>query len=161
MKSIEDVSKRMLEESEKELEYARRLEETARSAKNPVVKAVLEAVSKDSVKHSSIYKALAELLMHPSLVWEEEAEQVRKKLEEHVEEEAEAVKELEELLRDERITGNPAAKFLVEMLLRDENFHHALMEKIYEAVVETRKFTEEELWDMVWKEAMWHGAPGG
>ena len=54
-----------------------------------------------------------------------------------------------------------AVKFLLESVLRDEFYHHALLQKVYEMIVKRETFSESDLWDAVWQEAMFHGTPGG
>ncbi len=158
---IKDLEKYFREESEKEKEYAKALEGTAKKSNNLMLKVLMKAVSTDSMKHSSLYEAMAEILDNPQLISEKESEDVIKEIEEHIEEEREAVEELKRLLEDERIKKVPAVKFLVEMLLRDELYHHALLKRLHDAVIKPSVFNEEQYWEMVWKDSMWHGAPGG
>ena len=148
-------------ESEREVEYSKALEETASKSRNLMLKTLMKAVSLDSMKHSLLYKALAEMLENPSLITEEESQAVLDEIKRHIEEEREAIEELKKLLEDPVIKANPAAKFLIEMMLRDESFHHSLLQRLYKAVVEHHTLTEQDIWDMVWQDAIWHGAPGG
>ena len=157
----EDLVEYFKRESVREEEYSKSLEETASKSRNLMLKTVMKAVSLDSLKHSYLYRALAEMLENPSLIAEEESEKVLEEIKRHIEEEREAVEELERLLKDERIKENPAAKFIVEMMLKDEKFHHALLLRLYEAVVKHHTLTERDIWEMVWQDAIWHGAPGG
>ncbi len=158
---IEDLIKYFREESKKEKEYAKALEETVRKSNNLMLKALIKAVSTDSLKHSGLYEAMAEMLEKPQLISEKESEDVIKEIEKHIEEEREAVEELKRLLNDERIKSAPAVKFIVEMLLRDELYHHALLKRLHDAVIKPSVFSEEQYWEMVWKDSMWHGTPGG
>jgi len=50
---------------------------------------------------------------------------------------------------------------VLEAIYSDELEHHKLLVSIKRNIAEKEKFGEEELWDMVWKESPWHGAPGG
>ncbi len=159
--SVEKLINYFRNESRKEIDYSKRLEETLSKSRNLTLKAVMKAVALDSMKHSHLYEALAEMLENPSLISEEENRAVIDEIKKHVEEEREAVLELERLLKDDRIKGNPPAKFLVEMMLRDEVFHHALLLRLYEAVVEKHTLKEQDIWDMIWKDSLWHGTPGG
>jgi rubrerythrin len=158
---IEDLASYFRREAEKEREYARRLEETASKSRNIMLKALMKAVSLDSLKHANLYEALADLISNPRLVTEEESEAVAREIEAHIREEAEAVEELKRLLEDERIKSEPAARFLVEVMLRDEHFHHALLKRLEEAVLKPLLFTEQDYWEAVWRDVPWHGAPGG
>jgi rubrerythrin len=162
---IEESVKELIEyfrrEAEKEKEYAKALEETASKSKNVMLKTIMKAVSLDSMKHALLYEALVELLENPALITEEENRTILGEIERHIGEEAEAVEELERLLEDERIRNEPPARFIVEMLLRDELFHHSLLRRLHQAVIEPRTFKESDLWEQVWKDAAWHGTSGG
>ncbi len=160
-KPVKDLVDYFRNEAIREEEYSRRLEETVSHSKNIMLKTLMKAVSLDSLKHSHLYRALAEMLENPSLLTEEESEKVAEEIKKHIEEEEEAIKKLEELLKDNRISSNPAAKFIIELMLRDERFHHTLLQKLYEAVVRHYTLTEKDIWEMVWRDAIWHGAPGG
>ncbi len=149
------------EEARREKEYSKALEETASKSRNLMLKTIMKAVSLDSMKHSYIYEALAEMLENPSMITEEESQAVVEEIKRHIEEEREAVEELKRLLDNPVIKENPAAKFLIEMMLRDEKFHHSMLQALYRAVVEKHTLREEDVWEMVWKDAIWHGAPGG
>lgn len=161
MSEIHDLISYFREEARREREYSKRLEETAARTHNIMLKVLMKAVSLDSLKHALIYEALADLLENPRLVTEKESKDIAKEIEKHIEEEREAIEELNKLLKDKRIEDNPAAKFLVELMLRDENFHHALLKKLHDAVIKPLVFRESDYWDAVWKDAIWHGAPGG
>lgn len=143
-----------------EKEYAQKLRDSAKEVKNPVVKAVMEAVSQDSFKHSMLYEVITELLSkeHP-FISEEVSEQIRKEIDEHIKTESEMIKVVRETL--EKGVSNKAVKFLLEAILRDEVFHHALLTKVNEMIVKRETFTESDMWDLIWKESVWHGTPGG
>jgi rubrerythrin len=160
-RSVRELVEYFRREAQREREYAKALEDTAAKSNNIMLKTIMKAVSLDSMKHALLYEALAELLENPSLVTEEENRAVLEEIERHIREEAEAVKELERLLEDERIRREPPARFIVEMMLRDEKFHHALLKRLHEAVIQPRTFTEADLWEQVWKDAAWHGTSGG
>lgn len=145
----------------REREYAKRLEETASKSRNIMLKALMRAVSLDSLKHANLYEALADLASNPRLVTEGESEAIAWEIERHIREEAEAIEELKRLLEDERIESEPAARFIVEVMLRDEHFHHALLKRLEEGVLKPLLFTEQDYWEAVWKDAPWHGTPGG
>ena len=143
-----------------EREYAQKLRDSAKEVKNPVVKAVMEAVSQDSFKHSMLYEVITELLSkeHP-FISEEVSEQIRKEIDEHIRTESEMIKVVREAL--EKGVSNKAVKFLLEAILRDEVFHHALLNKVNEMIVKRETFSESDMWDLIWKESLWHGTPGG
>ncbi len=161
MADIKELITYFREEAKREREYSKRLEETASKSHNIMLKTLMKAVSLDSLKHALIYEALADLLENPRLITEQESEEIIKEIERHIEEEREAIEELNKLLKNERIKGNPAAVFLIELMLRDESFHHALLRKLHDAVVKPLVFSESDYWEAVWRDAIWHGAPGG
>jgi len=159
--SIENLIEYFRKEAEKEKEYSKALERTAEKSSNLMLRALVKAVSLDSLKHSYLYEAMAEILENPQLLSVQESEEVLKEVERHIKEEKEAIDELQRLLEDKRIRKMPAVKFIVEALLRDELYHHALLKRLHEAVVKPSVFQEEHYWEMVWKDSLWHGTPGG
>ncbi len=161
MSKLQNLVSYFREEAKREREYSKRLEETAAKSHNIMLKTLMKAVSLDSLKHALIYETLADLLENPRLVTEKESEDIIREIEKHIEEERESIEELHKLLEDERVKDNPAAKFLIELMLRDENFHHALLKRLHDAVIKPLVFSESDYWDAVWKDAIWHGAPGG
>ncbi len=146
--------------SKLEKEYSKKLAESAKDVKNPVVKVVMTAVAQDSLKHSMIYDAMTELLKgERPLIGEVELDRIASEIEYHIRTEEQMIRYLKETL--ERGVENKAIKFFLETLLRDELYHHALLKKVLEMIVRREAFTESDLWDLVWKEATFHGTPGG
>ncbi len=146
--------------SKLEKEYSKKLAESAKDVKNPVVKVVMTAVAQDSLKHSMIYDAMTELLKSERpLIGEVELDRIASEIEYHIRTEEQMIRYLKETL--ERGVENKAVKFFLETLLRDELYHHALLKKVLEMIVRREAFTESDLWDLVWKEATFHGTPGG
>ncbi len=148
-------------EAKREVDYAKRLGETAGRSQNTIVRLIMEAVSQDSLKHSKIYETMAELLTNPRLIDEAESTAVLKDIESHIEMEAESIRELEQLKSNRLVSGDAALGFLIDMLLRDESFHHSVLRQVYTAIVKNITFSEQDLWDAVWRDAVYHGAPGG
>ncbi len=54
-----------------------------------------------------------------------------------------------------------AVKFLLEAILKDEVYHHALLKRVHEMIVKRETLTESYIWEMIWKDTTYHGAPGG
>jgi len=75
--------------------------------------------------------------------------------------ESESIEELNRLKSDDLIKNDPALSFLVDMLLRDESFHHAVLRQVYTALIKNITLSEQEIWDAVWRDAVYHGTPGG
>jgi len=149
------------QEAKRELEYAQLLNNTASRSMNPVVRLIIDAVSQDSVKHSKIYETMAALLLNPNLIDEAESASVLKDIEKHISMESESIEELNRLKSDDLVKNDPALSFLVDMLLRDENFHHAVLRQVYTALIKNITLSEQEIWDAVWRDAVYHGTPGG
>ncbi len=143
-----------------EEDYAGRLFQSAREVKNPIVRVIMEAIAQDSLKHSLMYGAILSLLEGESpYISQAEADRIVDEIEYHIKTEAEMVKTVEDLLAS-GVKDKPI-KFLLEAILKDEIYHHILLRKIYDMIIKRETFTESELWNLVWKEAMFHGTPGG
>ncbi|MEM2005064.1 MAG: ferritin-like domain-containing protein [Zestosphaera sp.] len=146
--------------SKVEREYSRKLIDSAKEVKNDVVRIVMVVVAQDSLKHSMIYDALVELLREERPVIDEtELVRIGDEIEHHIRTEEEMIKYLRDSI--ESGTSNKAIKFLLETLLRDELYHHALLKRIYEMIIRKEAFTESDLWELIWKDVIFHGAPGG
>ena len=144
-----------------EAEYSRNLASTVEGLRSPLIKALIIGVSKDSEKHSLIYEMLSMIASgEVSLISEEDAERIRSEIEEHIRQEAEMIRSVERILEENRDL-NPAIRFLLEAILRDERLHHALLLRLKDIIIGKYTLTEDDVWEMVWKDAMFHGAPGG
>lgn len=151
--SFEDVSKL-------EREYSKRLADSAKNVKNLVVRIVMNAVAQDSLKHSMMYEAMTELLKEERpMISEDELNTIASEIEYHIKTEEDMIKYLKEVL--EKGVKNKAVKFFLEVLLRDELYHHALLKQVHEMIIRRETFTESDLWELIWKEATFHGTPGG
>lgn len=151
--SFEDMSKL-------EREYSRKLADSAKNVRNLVVRIVMNAVAQDSIKHSMIYEAITELLKEERpMISENELNAIAGEIEYHIKTEEHMIKYLKEVL--ERGVKNKAIKFFLEVLLRDELYHHALLKQVHEMIIRRETFTESDLWELIWKEATFHGTPGG
>lgn len=146
--------------SKLEREYSNKLAESAKDVKNPVVKTVMIAVAQDSLKHSMIYDVMTDLLKEERpVISEVELDKIASEIEYHIKTEEEMIKYLKHVL--EEGVENKAIKFFLETLLKDELYHHALLKKVLEMIIRREAFTESDLWELVWKEATFHGTPGG
>jgi len=50
---------------------------------------------------------------------------------------------------------------ILVVIYYDELKHHGVLVDLLKNVAEREVYTEEELWDAVWKDSPWHGAPRG
>lgn len=56
---------------------------------------------------------------------------------------------------------NEKVRLLLNAILLDEKRHHELLKKVLEILVRGETITEEDWWDILWKNIPFHGAPGG
>jgi rubrerythrin len=89
---------------------------------------------------------------------ESEFNEIEKSIEEHIKVEAEMVRLTKELLDK---ASDPRMKLILEAIYKDELIHHQLLVSIKDKLAKKETFTEETLWDAIWKESPWHGTPGG
>ncbi len=155
-KEVEELARRM---SELELKYAERLRESVRGVRNPIVKAVILAVSEDSVKHSMLYETIAEIAKGSGpLASEEDLDRIAREIENHIKVEEEMIRRASEIGSS---TDQEGVRLIARSIFEDEERHHRLLKSILEVIVRRETLTEDEMWEMAWKYAMWHGTPGG
>lgn len=129
-----------------------------KTVRNPVVKQILRAIAFDSQKHAGIYNAAVSITtITPALTAKEfrELEEITAK---HIVDEAKAISALGKIMpkiEDEKV------KFLLESIVADERKHHKLLSKIMDLVVKKEAITEEDWWEILWKNVPFHGTPGG
>jgi bacterioferritin (cytochrome b1) len=127
--------------------------------KNPPVKGVLKGISLDSVKHAELYAAAVTLLTSVSqALAQEHLDKQRKLVEKHIEIEAELIKKLERVIPT---IENDKVKLLLNAILADEKRHHELLKVVLNIIVRGETITEEDWWELLWKNVPFHGAPGG
>ncbi|MHA2290043.1 MAG: hypothetical protein ACXABG_14760 [Promethearchaeota archaeon] len=127
--------------------------------KNRMVKELIEGIASDSNKHASLLNSLvaAELGSNP-LIEEKVTDRLKKNLDDHIRLEQQAIDTYKELLKT--IEGE-SETLIIKYILNDEIRHHALLKKIHKMVVEKETLTEQDLWDLTWKDSISHGSPGG
>ncbi len=126
---------------------------------NPPVKGVLKGISLDSIKHAELYASAVKLLTNVSQALDQEhLDEHRRLVEKHIEKEAMLIKKLDELAPG---VANPKVKLLLGAILEDEKRHHVLLKTILEILVKGETITEEDWWDILWKNVPFHGSPGG
>jgi rubrerythrin len=135
------------------------LNKTLPELANPPVKGVLKGISLDSLKHAEMYASAVTLLTSVSKALTQENLDVQKDLvEKHIQMEAELIQKIGKMLpsvKDKRV------RLLLNAILADEKRHHELLKEVLEILVKGETITEEDLWDMLWKDVPFHGAPGG
>lgn len=122
---------------------------------NEVVRELIRSIMVDSKKHAGLYKAAAYIMEGRSLsITDVECEALEKKLRLHIEKEQEmleAVKQLIDEVKDERVQ-----KLLI-MIYEDELMHHPFLESFLEAILKRETITEEDIWDMLFRDLPTHG----
>jgi len=127
--------------------------------KNPPVRGVLKGISLDSVKHAEMYAAATELLIGVSqALTQEHLDKQRNLVEKHIRMEAELIRKISKVLPT---VENKKVKLLLNAILADEKRHHELLKMVLEILVRGETITEEDWWDLLWKNVPFHGAPGG
>lgn len=127
--------------------------------KNPVVKGVLKGISLDSVKHADMYRAAIELLTTvPSALTQEEYDELVKFVKKHIAEEEKAIISMDEVMAH---VDNDKVQLLLKAIFSDEERHHELLKTVLDILVKGETITEEDWWDVLWKNVPFHGAPGG
>jgi rubrerythrin len=79
-------------------------------------------------------------------------------VEKHIQMEAELIRKIENIMPT---IENSKVKFLINAILMDEKRHHAMLKTVLEIIVRAETITEDDWWELLWKNAPFHGAPGG
>jgi rubrerythrin len=126
---------------------------------NPTVKGVLKGISLDSVKHAEMYSSAVRLMTTVSkALTQENLDRQKDLLEEHIQTEAELIQKISKKMpsvKDEKV------KLLLAAILEDEKRHHELLKQVLEILVKGETITEQDWWDILWKDVPFHGSPGG
>jgi bacterioferritin (cytochrome b1) len=126
---------------------------------NPSVKGVLKGISLDSVKHAEMYTAAIDLLTSvPQALTEKHLDKQKDLVEKHIQMEAELIQRISEVIPS---IENEKVSLLLNAILLDEKRHHELLKSVLEILVRGETITEEDWWDLLWKNVPFHGAPGG
>lgn len=126
---------------------------------NPPVSGVLKGISLDSLKHAELYSAAVTLLTNPSrALTQENLDEQKELVEKHIKMEADLIQKLEKALPT---IENKKVKFLLNSILTDEERHHAMLKIVLEIIVKGETITEDDWWELLWKNVPFHGAPGG
>ena len=134
-------------------------ENSVKDFKNKIVKGLIEGIASDSMKHASLLGSLISSYEDSNpLIDEKITDQLRKNLETHIKLENEAIETYKELLsslKDEK------EHLIIKYILNDEIRHHSLLKRLHKMIVEKETITEQDLWDLTWKDSISHGSPGG
>jgi rubrerythrin len=126
---------------------------------NQAVRGVLKGISLDSVKHAEMYTAAVKLLTHvtPPLTQENLDTQIEL-VKNHIRLEAELIQKIGKILPN---VENDKVSLLLNAILTDEKRHHALLTEVLQILVQGETITEEDWWNLIWKNVPFHGSPGG
>ncbi len=149
----------MKKQIENENDIVKSVTEGTKNITNPPVKAVLKGISLDSTKHAELYASAITLLsVQSQAMTQEDLDQQRELVKQHIQMEADLIKNLE---RELPSIINKKVGFLLSSILMDERRHHAMLKTVLEIIVRGETITEDDWWRLLWEESPFHGAPGG
>jgi len=159
LNSNEELVKFLKRQIEIEIKIVSSLNGALSKIENPAVKGVLKGISLDSAKHAEMYDAAIKLLSGttPALSQEQLDEQ-KELVQKHIRIESELIERLENVLKN---IDDEKVRLLLNAILSDERRHHELLKKVLEIIVRGETITEEDWWDVLWRDVPYHGAPGG
>ncbi len=129
-----------------------------KNVRNPIVKQVLRAIAFDSQKHAGIYNASISITTVTPALTDKEFRELKTVAANHIIDEEKAISSLDKIMPKIK---DPKIKFLLESIAADERKHHQLLNKVMDLVVKKEAITEEDWWEILWKNVPFHGAPGG
>lgn len=130
-----------------------------KNTRNKLVRYLIEGIALDSSKHALLLKALiAHLESRTPFISQEKRDELGDTIREHIELESQAIETYSDLIPK---ATDPTVKQILLSILEDERRHHLLLQQIFHLVIEKETLTEEDLWELTWKDVPFHGAPGG
>jgi len=153
-----EVVKFFQEQARLEQKIVKSVNNALGTIRNSVVESILKGMALDSSKHAAIYKAAEQIVQVAPALSESEFDQLRKVVKWHIENENKMIKRLKMAIKR---TENKRIKFLLQAIVADEKRHHQLLDAIMDIVVKGETITNDEWWEMLWKNVPFHGAPGG
>ncbi|MEM2092460.1 MAG: ferritin-like domain-containing protein [Candidatus Bathyarchaeia archaeon] len=142
-----------------EKEIVDSINKSVESITNLAIRETLRGISFDSMKHSEMYSAALGLLTKTMpAITQEQLDEQRELVEKHIRIEANLIRRINEVLPS---IGDEKVKLLLNAILEDERRHHEILKRILEVLVKGETITEEDWWDVIWRNVPFHGAPGG
>ena len=154
----EELTEFLHEQAKLEEKIVKSVNMALETIRNPVVEAVLKGMSHDSSKHAEIYRSAANIITVAPAMTESEFKHLKDVVRWHVENEEKIIGRLREAIDK---TANDRVRFLLESILADEKRHHDLLNMIMNVIIKGETITDQDWWDVIWKNAPFHGAPGG
>jgi hypothetical protein len=149
------VAERLKMLSQLEEKYAVELDREYRGYGNEIVRELISSVMIDSKKHAGLYKAAAMIAEGKSLaITEEEYTILEERLKLHIEKEKEMLEAVTGLL--EEVEDDRIKKLLIKVY-EDELMHHPFMANFLELVIKRETITEQDIWDMLFRDLPTHG----
>ena len=146
------------EQTKREEEIVKSLNKALEDLKNLVVVSLLKGISLDSAKHANMYKAAESIVSVAPAMSEGELDRLEKTVRLHIETEEKLMVPLDAAIKK---TRDPKIKLLLESIMSDEKRHHELLKTIMNTIVRAETISDDEWWDIIWKNVPFHGAPGG
>ncbi|MHA1239066.1 MAG: ferritin family protein [Candidatus Odinarchaeia archaeon] len=147
----------------KQIELENKIVETANKSasdvQNVLIKELIQGIALDSKKHASLLESAIELLEeHRPLIGPKERRALAEDIKTHIKLEEEAISTYQQLVKQ---VEHEKLKLILSYLIEDEKRHHRLLTRIDHWIIEEEAINEEELWDIMWKDSVFHGTPGG
>lgn len=162
MSSNEKNVEKLKELAKLEEDYGVKLDKEVRGYGwgNEVLQQLIDSIAIDSTKHAGLYKACAYILEGKSLsITDIQYEQLQKSLSEHIKIEEDMLKMVDTMIlriKDSRI------RMMLNHIRDDEYRHHVLLKNINQMVIKKELLLEEDIWNMLFRDALTHGhAPPG
>ncbi len=152
----EELVKFYKEQIELEKDIITAAEDSIRNSTNILVKELIQGITFDSNKHSSILTGLLAILEKttPSLrlISEKERDRLKETIQNHLKLEQKAINTYRKLLH---VIPGTREKVLVKNILSDELRHHNQLRWLYDMIIREVTLTEEDIFEMTWKDAIW------
>jgi len=136
----------------------RSINKALRKLKNPVVTSVLKGMSLDSLKHADMYKAAESIISVAPAMSEDELKHLNAVVSWHIANEEKVMNKVDEFIKKVK---DRKIKFLLESIQADERRHHELLKTIMDVIAGGETITEDEWWEILWRNVPFHGSPGG
>jgi rubrerythrin len=146
------------QQAEQEEKIVRSINKAIQKLTNPVVVSVLKGMSLDSIKHADMYKAAESVVRVAPALSEAELDHLNEVVSWHVDNEEKVMKKVDAFIKKVKDTK---IKFLLESIQADEKRHHELLKTIMNVIGRGETITQDEWWEIMWRNVPFHGSPGG